>query len=121
MSFGPKPRKFATMSSTIQRILRQKSWTLSPTRHQALSGTCRTASSKYRFPKSMTYAILLKVARNLMAAALEDPLNQRFMTISESCIPLYSPSVIYHQLMYAEKSRINACTTRDDWGRDEYR
>ena len=63
----------------------------------------------------------MQVARNLMKAALEDPLNQRFMTISESCIPLYSPSVVYHQLMYAPKSRINACTTRENWGRDEYR
>ena len=63
----------------------------------------------------------MQVARNLMKAALEDPLNQRFMTISESCIPLYSPSIVYHQLMYAEKSRINACTSRENWGRDEYR
>jgi len=56
-----------------------------------------------------------------MAAALEDPLTQRFMTVSESCIPLYSPAVTYHQLMYSEKSRINACTTREDWGLDQYR
>ena len=63
----------------------------------------------------------LQVARNLFAAALKDPLNQRFVTVSESCIPLYPASVVYHQLVYAEKSRINACTTRDNWGRDEYR
>ena len=69
----------------------------------------------------MRVGVDVQVARNLMKAALEEPLNQRFMTVSESCVPLYAPSVVYHQLMYAVKSRINACTSRENWGRDEYR
>jgi hypothetical protein len=64
---------------------------------------------------------LVDAARALMRAALENPLNQRFVLVSESDLPLYSPAVVYSQLMYSPLSRINACDTREDWGLDKYR
>ena len=47
--------------------------------------------------------------RALMHAALADPMNQKFVMLTESCIPLYSPLVLYAQLMSEAKSRVNAC------------
>lgn len=63
----------------------------------------------------------MQITRNLLAAALQDIANQRFITVSESCVPLYPPQVLYSQLMYNPKSMINACTTRQDWSTDGYR
>jgi hypothetical protein len=45
----------------------------------------------------------------LLKTALTNPLNQRFLLISESDIPLYDPLTFYMQLMSEEKSRVNAC------------
>ena len=36
---------------------------------------------------------LADATRRLLAAALQDPRNQRFALLSESCVPLYSPQV----------------------------
>jgi len=44
-----------------------------------------------------------------MEMALEEPLNQRFVLLSESDIPLYPPAVVWLQLMSEQKSRIHAC------------
>ncbi len=33
----------------------------------------------------------------MMAAALAEPRNQRFLLLSESCAPLYPPAVVYQQ------------------------
>ena len=52
---------------------------------------------------------LASATRALLRAALADPNNQRFALLSESCVPLYAPAVVYTQLIYSEKSRINAC------------
>ncbi len=53
---------------------------------------------------------------NLLAAGLQDPLNQQLLLLSESCVPLYPPAVVYSQLMHEDKSRINACA-KDGWVR----
>ena len=52
---------------------------------------------------------LAEASKRLLRAALQDPLNQRFVLISEDSIPLYPPATIYQQLMLEDKSRINAC------------
>lgn len=52
---------------------------------------------------------LVTAARLLLQAALENPLNQKFVLLSESGIPLYPPTTIYQQLLTEPKSRINAC------------
>lgn len=52
---------------------------------------------------------LVEASRTLLAAALKDPLNQRFVLLSESCVPLYSPQVVYMQLLSEAGSRVDAC------------
>lgn len=47
--------------------------------------------------------------RRLVRAALSNHLNERFVLLSEACIPLYPPHVLYTQLMYERLSRIDAC------------
>ncbi|KAK9905675.1 hypothetical protein WJX75_004479 [Coccomyxa subellipsoidea] len=44
-----------------------------------------------------------------MLAAVRDPLNQKFVLLSESGIPLYPPTAVYAQLMAEDKSRIDSC------------
>lgn len=48
-------------------------------------------------------------ARNLLGAALSDQLNQKFLLLSESGIPLYPPTTTYLQLMSEDKSRLDSC------------
>ena len=50
-----------------------------------------------------------EVTRRMIKAALEDPLNQRFVQLSESCIPLYPPAMVHQQLTLDPVSRIGAC------------
>ena len=45
-----------------------------------------------------------------MKIALQEPLNQRFILLSEAGIPLYPPTTLYYQLMSEKMSRINSCT-----------
>lgn len=52
---------------------------------------------------------LVVAARSLLEAAFSDPMNERFIMLSESGIPLYPAATVYSQLMSEEKSRINAC------------
>lgn len=53
---------------------------------------------------------LVTATRNMMGLALQEPLNKKFILLSEAGIPLYPPTALYHQLMSEEKSRINSCT-----------
>lgn len=52
---------------------------------------------------------LVEATRALLRASLEDPLNQKFVLLSEAGVPLYPPDTFYMQLMSEDKSRINAC------------
>lgn len=52
---------------------------------------------------------LVEATRNLLWEAFRDPLNQRFVLLSESDIPLYDPLTLHQQLLADAKSRINAC------------
>ena len=63
----------------------------------------------FHIAKNMALLGLMQVTRRLIKAALQDPLNQRFILLSESCVPLYSPLVVYQQLMHELRSRISAC------------
>ena len=42
-------------------------------------------------------SLFVQAVKNMMAAALEEPRNQRFLLLSESCAPLYPPAVVYQQ------------------------
>ena len=52
---------------------------------------------------------LVAALKELITSALGNPLNQKFMLISESGIPLYPGETMWVELMVEEKSRINAC------------
>lgn len=52
---------------------------------------------------------IVEATRRLLAAALADPRNQRFVLLSETCAPLYPAAATYAQLMAEPKSRVNAC------------
>ena len=54
---------------------------------------------------------MVDATRALMRNGLEDPLNQKFMLLSEAGIPLYPPHVLYHQLITETKSRLMGCVT----------
>ena len=60
---------------------------------------------------------LVDAARSLLRAALVDPLNERFVLLSESGAPTMAPSLVYMQLLGSRLSRINACEgdNNDDW------
>lgn len=58
-------------------------------------------------------ANLAEATRYLIMEAFRDPLNQRFVLLSESDIPLYDPLTLYSQLVYEKASRINACGPGD--------
>lgn len=46
----------------------------------------------------LTPAASACAAEALLAAALKNPRNQRFMLLSESDLPLYSPQALYLQV-----------------------
>jgi hypothetical protein len=51
---------------------------------------------------------MVEAERMLFAAALEDPANQRFVLLSDSCVPLYNFSYIYTYLMASTKSFVDS-------------
>lgn len=55
----------------------------------------------------------VEAMRLLLRAALANPLNQHFVYLCETTIPLYPPTVIYSQLIKEGKSRISACPHAD--------
>ncbi|BFG18175.1 hypothetical protein CerSpe_044490 [Prunus speciosa] len=58
--------------------------------------------------------------RRLLANALLDISNERFILVSESCIPLYNFSVIYHYLLKSKYSFIGAFDDPGPFGRGRY-
>ena len=50
----------------------------------------------------------MEATRYLLMEAFKEPLNQRFVLVSESDIPLYDPLTLYSELMSDSLSRINA-------------
>ncbi|KAK9842288.1 hypothetical protein WJX81_004782 [Elliptochloris bilobata] len=56
---------------------------------------------------------VVEASRALLREALKDPLNKRFVLLSETCNPLLPAATVYTQLMAESKSRINACAMSD--------
>ena len=48
----------------------------------------------------------------LEAALVDDPLNAKFVLLSDSSVPLYPPQLAWAQLMAEPASRIDACPDR---------
>ncbi|CAL4904758.1 unnamed protein product [Urochloa decumbens] len=59
--------------------------------------------------------------RRLLANALLDPGNERFVLLSESCIPLYSFPVVHHYLTRSRHSFVGAFDDPGPHGRGRYR
>ncbi|XP_038711409.1 glycosyltransferase BC10-like [Tripterygium wilfordii] len=51
---------------------------------------------------------MIQAEKLLFTAALEDPANQRFVLLSDSCVPLYNFSYIYHYLMGSPRSFVDS-------------
>ena len=51
---------------------------------------------------------LVEATRNLLAAAFEDPANERFVLLSETHVPLWDPLSVYRVLTNERRSSINA-------------
>ncbi|XP_038691995.1 glycosyltransferase BC10-like isoform X2 [Tripterygium wilfordii] len=51
---------------------------------------------------------MIKAEKLLLAAALEDPANQRFVLLSDSCVPLYNFSYIHNYLMDSPRSLVDS-------------
>lgn len=62
---------------------------------------------------------LVMAEMKLIGAALKDKRNHKFVLLSESCIPVHPPEVVYAQIIFESKSRINACLNKDNFGRLE--
>ena len=50
---------------------------------------------------------IVEAQRMLLRAALEDESNIKFAVLSESCMPLYPPTMLYLQLLSETRSRVN--------------
>ncbi|CAI9086824.1 OLC1v1020741C2 [Oldenlandia corymbosa var. corymbosa] len=51
---------------------------------------------------------MIEAERLLFEAALQDPANQRFILLSESCVPLYNFSYVYNYLLASPKSFVDS-------------
>ncbi|KAH9722829.1 Core-2/I-branching beta-1,6-N-acetylglucosaminyltransferase family protein [Citrus sinensis] len=63
---------------------------------------------------------MLEAERRLLANALLDITNQRFVLLSESCIPLFNFSTIYNYLINSSKAFIEAYDLPGPVGRGRY-
>lgn len=64
---------------------------------------------------------MIEAERRLLANALLDFSNQRFVLISESCIPLFNFSTVYSYLMNSTQSHVMAYDEASSVGRGRYR
>uniref|UniRef100_A0A0E0JMS9 Uncharacterized protein n=1 Tax=Oryza punctata TaxID=4537 RepID=A0A0E0JMS9_ORYPU len=75
-----------------------------------------TTGSSYFYGRQLARSVkvawgeptMVEAERMLFAAALEDPSNQRFVLLSDSCVPLYNFSYIYTYLMASPKSFVDS-------------
>ena len=65
-----------------------------------------------RVPLMLGHQPRTMATKKLLEKALQEPLNQRFVCLSEKSIPIYPPQTIYRQLLSETYSRINACNTK---------
>ncbi|XP_015882977.3 glycosyltransferase BC10 [Ziziphus jujuba] len=63
---------------------------------------------------------MMEAERRLLANALLDFSNQRFVLLSESCIPLFNFSTIYNYLIGSSKSFVEAYDLQGPVGRGRY-
>ena len=59
--------------------------------------------------KSSALGLQAEAERRLLGAGLQEATNQRFLLLSESCVPLYPPAIVWSRVLTEPLSRINAC------------
>lgn len=64
---------------------------------------------QHRVKTSWGAHTLVEATRHLMWEAFKDPLNTRFLLLSESDIPLYDPLTMWQQLQSERRSRLDTC------------
>ncbi|XP_039060266.1 glycosyltransferase BC10-like isoform X2 [Hibiscus syriacus] len=75
-----------------------------------------TSRSHFFYNRQLTDSIqvawgessMIEAERLLLANALDDPTNQRFVLLSDSCVPLYNFSYIYRYLMASPRSFVDS-------------
>jgi hypothetical protein len=60
--------------------------------------------------------VQIEAERRLLRAALQDPMNQRFVLLSEDSVPVYSAPAVHLQLVSEQRSRVDACANLTDPG-----
>ena len=65
--------------------------------------------------------VQVEAEKLLLAQALSDPLNSRFMLLSETCVPLYPAPLVWAQLQGETRSRLNACANASDPDNETWR
>lgn len=86
-------------------------------------------ASNYSFPQDSIFAgqqikdrvnvtwgqwSVAEAEKRLYTAALKDGRNQRFILLSESCMPLYPPHILWAQVMSEQRSRVRACSYKQE-------
>ncbi|XP_062172010.1 glycosyltransferase BC10-like [Alnus glutinosa] len=68
------------------------------------------AAGKYEVPDMVGWgeSSMIAAEKLLLEATLEDPANQRFVLLSDSCVPLYNFSYIYNYVMYSPRSLMDS-------------
>ncbi|KAJ4826608.1 hypothetical protein Tsubulata_050922 [Turnera subulata] len=75
-----------------------------------------TTSSAFFYGRQLNNSIqvawgessMIEAEKLLFEAALDDPANQRFVLLSDSCVPLYNFSYIYSYLISSQKSFVDS-------------
>ncbi|KAJ6338762.1 hypothetical protein OIU76_008256 [Salix suchowensis] len=75
-----------------------------------------TTRSAFFHGRQLNYSIqviwgessMIEAEKLLLLAALHDPANQRFVLLSDSCVPLYSFTYLYSYLMSSSKSFVDS-------------
>ncbi|XP_047306186.1 glycosyltransferase BC10-like [Impatiens glandulifera] len=76
----------------------------------------RTTRSSFFYGRQIRHSIkvnwgeptMIQAERLLLEEALNDPTNQRFILLSDSCVPLYNFTHIYNYLMSSPKSFVDS-------------
>ena len=64
---------------------------------------------QHRVQTSWGAHTLVEATRNLLWEAYRDPLNTRFLLVSESDLPIYDPFTLYQQVQAETRSRLDTC------------
>ncbi|XP_059285953.1 glycosyltransferase BC10-like isoform X1 [Lycium ferocissimum] len=81
-----------------------------------------TTRSSFFYDRQLTNSIkvawgessMIRAEKLLLGAALDDPANQRFVLLSDSCVPLYNFSFIYNYLIASPRSFVDSFLDKKD-------